>query len=172
MKMSWQNFNLRLVQSDGMSFGAGRPTVSEDGAFSLRNSMPGKYLLEVRGPQPERTYLASIRIGDAEYLGKEIDLTSGAPGPIKVIYRNDGARVSGRMEGAAGPAGMAVLVPVEPHLRRREQMPAAPIRPDGPFVIGPAVRPGEYLVCHILGSYQTLAEEGEPPKEAMEGRCV
>ena len=166
VKMSWNSFNLRLVRMDGTSFNFGRSMVTEDGAFTVHNNVPGKYLLEVHGPQPEKSYLASIKIGNEEYLGREIDLTVGAPGPVQVLYRNDGAKVSGRVEGEAGEIGMVVLVPVETHLRRMEYMPATRIRPAGSFAF-PPVRPGEYLVCHFVGSFQTLVEEGEPPKESM-----
>ena len=145
--------------------------MTEGGAFVLVNNMSAKYLIEVHGPQPEKTYLASIKVGNEEYLGRELDLTGGAPGPIKIIYRNDAAAVSGKFEGevdaAPGKPGMAVLVPVEAHLRRLEYMAVAPIKPDGSFAF-PQVRPGEYLVCHMVGDQGTLAEEGEPPKESMD----
>ncbi len=174
VKMNWRSYNLRLVPAEGGSYGGygmGRPTVNEDGSFTLRNNMPGKYLVAVQGPSPEKTYLASIRIGAEEYFGKEIDLTSGAPGPLKIVYRNDAATVSGNLEGgsdgsAAQPA-MVVLVPAEAHLRRVEYMATAQVRPDGSFTIN-QVRPGEYLVCHMPGDNRTLAEEGEPPKESMD----
>ena len=174
VKMNWKNHHVRLVPADGVSYfgvGSGQPLVTEDGAFTMRNSMPGRYLLDVQGPRPEKTYVASIKVGNEEYFGKELDLTGGAPGPIKVIYRNDAATVSGKLEGEAGgtpgQSGLAVLVPVEAHLRRMEYMAAASIKPDGSFVFA-AVRPGEYLVCHMAGDHRALAEEGEPPKDSME----
>lgn len=175
VKMNWKSFNVRLTSPGGMGFGmsfrGGRPTVTEDGAFTVPFSLPGKYMLDAQGPRSGKTYLASVKIGNEEYLGKELDLTNGAPGAVKFIYRDDAATVSGKLEGelsgGAGQAGLAVLVPVETHLRRIEYMVTAPVRPDGSFTF-PAIRPGEYLVCHLPGDYRTLAEEGEPSKESMD----
>ncbi len=167
VKMNWKNYNVRLIATEGTNYGGGRPSVTEDGAFTVRYNVPGSYRLDVQGPQPDKTYLASIKVGSEEYFGKEIELTAGPPGPFKIIYRNDAGKVSGTLEGAAAEPGMAVLVPVERHLRRLEYMPAVPIRAGGAFEFN-KVRPGEYLLCHLAGNYQTLAEEGEPPKESMD----
>ncbi|MBL0161757.1 MAG: carboxypeptidase regulatory-like domain-containing protein [Bryobacterales bacterium] len=170
-KVNWQRFHVALATEEGYSYEPTRAAVTEDGAFTLSYFPPGRYRIEVYGPSPAKAYVASIRVGTEECFGKEIDLTNGQPGPVKIVYRNGAAVVTGRVEGdlgrTPGELGRVVLVPVEAHLRRPAHMSSEGVQLDGSFTLG-HVRPGEYLVCHMQGDHRTLAEEGEPPKESLD----
>ncbi len=170
-KVNWKGFNVALATEEGYSYSPERAAVTEDGAFTLRYFPPGRYRIEVFGPSPAKAYVASIVVGTEDFYGKEIDLTNGQPGPVKIVYRQGAASVTGRVEGdlgaTLGELGLAVLVPAEAHLRRPERMISEAVRLDGSFTFG-HVRPGEYLACHMAGDHRTLADEGEPPKESME----
>jgi len=170
-KVEWKRYGVSMKTMDGQPSGAGQVSVAEDGTFALRYWMPGKYILASYGPGADRAYLASVRVGNEERFGKEIDLTIGPPGPVKVIFRNDQGKVNGRLdadvEGSPGKLGTVVLVPVETHLRRIEYAFATEVRAGGVFSFG-SVRPGEYLVCHMAGDMKTYYEDGEPPKESMD----
>ncbi len=168
-KMNWPSFNVQLRTREGMMYGGMRPgRVTEDGAFTALVDMPVKYLINVNGPTPGNAYLASIRVGSEEYLGREIDFSNGSPGPIRIIYRTDGGKVRGtaeRLEGAeSGASEMVVLMPKEQTLRQFPFIQVRPMRPDGSFEFS-NVRPGEYMAWAVQGFDYSAFDGGDLPKE-------
>jgi hypothetical protein len=168
-KPDWAKFMVRLTTLEGMSFGGMQPPkTDENGVFTVPYSMPGKYLLNASGPGARDMYLASIKVGNEEYLGKEIDLTSGAPEQVKVIFRTNGGRVTVNVdpagESVTNGRAMLVLMPVEPHLH---QYPFIQMRPAGPGA--PAefanIRPGSYLAFAYISTEWNVMQDDELPKE-------
>jgi hypothetical protein len=170
------NVSIQLTPADGgmLMFAGGmmpgRP--KDDGTFSIQVSGPGKYRFSVYGSVGQGTYLASIRVGGEEYVAKEIDLSGGAPGAVKVVFRTDGGRVSGTVERSEdqskGPA-MAVLMPKDHALRTGPAgRKMVPVDQNGGFEIAD-IRPGEYLALAIASAdVQTL--EDEEAMKAMESK--
>lgn len=90
---------------------------SPDGTFSIENVNPGKFYLQTNSPQG--TYLRSVRLGNSEMLGKEIDLTAGVAGQLELIYRYGPGEIDGQLETAqnssanSGAAAQIAVVPEE-----------------------------------------------------------
>lgn len=135
---------LRLFLNPLSRDGSGRSYSIEtrnDGTFVLDDVQPGRY--EVSGFQ-FGTYLASVRVGEEERLGRPIEIKEGMP-EITVEYRADGGTLNLRVEGA-GDGGrrppVFVLLPVEPEKRRSPFMLLFSISGRTAELRG--VRPGEY----------------------------
>jgi Carboxypeptidase regulatory-like domain len=98
-----------------------RGTSKSDGSFVLDNVFPGKYY--VRTNAPAGTYLKSMRLGQQEILGKELDLSQAVSGELEIVFHYGAAEVNGTLQLAdrAGssstgrstpmPATSIVLVP-------------------------------------------------------------
>lgn len=117
----------------------GSASVDKNGTFRIENVYEGRYEIKFVPPWLDGYYLASIKAGDREVLGEQVDLSSGSL-PITIIYRGDGGSVRGIVSDCAG--GAVVLLPLEERLRAgfaRTQ----PCGPNGRFEIT-SVRPGEY----------------------------
>lgn len=165
------NLNIQLTPADSGMFmfavGAmpGRP--KDDGTFSLQVSGPGKYRFFVMGSIGKGTYLSSIQAGGEEYVAREIDLSGGAPGAVKVVFRTDGGRVSGSVERGEdqgpGPA-MAVLLSKDAALRTGPGgRLIAQVNQNGGFEIAD-IRPGEYLALAIASADAPFLEDDEAMK--------
>lgn len=163
-KPKWRSLRIALSPAEGSRSGPATCAVEENGAFAVLHELPGQYSIEPSGPLPQGVYLASILMGSQEYYGKEIDLSGAAPEAVTILYRHGAAHVRGTLEGRVGDSaeerGVAVLAPLETHLRRLPYVRTAPIGQDGTFQFD-GVRPGEYLVCHMVG--------GDPPPESIDG---
>ncbi len=102
------NVNVTLSPAElGVMVGAmpnGKPNA--DGTFKLENVFPGKYYVQAN--TPAGTYLKSIRFGQQEILGKELDLSEGAAGDVEIVLRYGPAELDGTVQAAentAAPAG-------------------------------------------------------------------
>ncbi|NWF84138.1 MAG: carboxypeptidase regulatory-like domain-containing protein [Bryobacteraceae bacterium] len=156
--------------SDDSGFAQGAE-VKPDGTFQFNVERPGKYFLQPLAQWGER-YLASVRAGGEETLGREVDFTFGSPGPVKVVYRKDGGRVEGSVrakeEGAFGRSATAVLWPVEERFRPFPYLATAPVSPAGAFSFKNAA-PGEYLVFAAVSADRRIwGELPELPKDVLE----
>lgn len=145
--------------------------VKSDGTFSFRVARPGKYIVRPV-PQWNERYLASVKVGGEEMLGRELDLTYGSPGPVRVTYRKDGGRVEGTVrakeEGGFGRLSAAVLWPAEEKFRPFPYLAKADLSPQGTFSFR-NVAPGEYLVFATTGLDQRVwVEAMDLPKEIEE----
>jgi hypothetical protein len=84
------------LSADGPVLSGGVPNAQpgDDGTFKLENVSPGKYYCNVGGA-PDGAYLKSVRFGQQEILGKELDLTQGVFGELDITFRYGVAEVDG-----------------------------------------------------------------------------
>jgi len=114
-----QNVHVNLSPADGgmmYSGWRGQQETNQDGSFVLRNITPGRYYVGVNNPQG--TYTKSIRFGQQEVLGKELDLSGSASGDVEITLRYGAPEVDGTVKaadsdssGAAVTSGMVALAP-------------------------------------------------------------
>ena len=92
-----KNVHLFLYPADpsNMVFGNNNVNVKDDGTFTMDSVSPGKYFLNVN--TPAGTYLKSVRLGNQEDLGKELDLSQGS-GQIAVVFSYGVAEVDGTVQ--------------------------------------------------------------------------
>jgi len=160
-----------MVQSSEEGGYAQGGEAKPDGTFRFSVGRPGKYFLQPMARWGDR-YLASIRIGSEEMIGREVDLTYGSPAPVRLIYRKDGGRVEGTVkakeEGGFGRMTGVVLWPVDERLRPFPNQSKAEVSPLGAFSFK-NVAPGEYLVFAATVTDQRVwFEDVELPKEVLE----
>jgi len=91
-----QSIQVNLQESDSFMVN-GMAKIKADGSFSLEDLSPAKYISYV-SRAPEGTYLKSMRFGQQDVLGKEIDLTSGAGGELELSFSYGVATVSGTLQ--------------------------------------------------------------------------
>ncbi len=142
-----------------------------DGTFQFNVARPGKYMLRPLAQWGNR-YLASIRAGGEEVLGRELDLSYGSPGPLRVVYRKDGGSVEGTVKagesGIPGGGVSAVLWPVEERLRPFPYLMLRPVSETGVFSFK-NVAPGEYVVLALSKVERAVLNEGvDLDKETLE----
>jgi hypothetical protein len=91
-----KNVHIFLMGADmSMMFGNNNVTPKDDGTFSMENVAPGKYYLNANAPSG--TYLKSVRLGNQEILGKELDLTQGS-GQLALVFSYGVAEVDGTVQ--------------------------------------------------------------------------
>ena len=111
----------------------------QDGTFRLDGVLPGRYTVKPAGVVPDH-YVDSIKLGEQEVLGREVELTAASP-PIRVTYKPNAARVRGTVEKCEGAT--VVLIPqdeafIDDQFIRHSQCDAT-----GKFEVG-GLRPGDY----------------------------
>lgn len=151
------NIRFTLDPAETVIFGPARPVrAGADGSFTTNGLQPGVYSLNIVTP-PQGAYLSSVRINNQDYFGKDLDFTNGPPGPIQVVFRTDGASVSGTVDSTVTRDStsdwMAVLLPAEPTLRGAISPRTAKIGSNGSFEMRD-LRPGEYLLW-LFDSYDS-----------------
>jgi hypothetical protein len=126
---------------------------TENRTLTIANVRPGRYRLVV---QTTNGYAASVQSGEVDLLKQPlvVGIGGGAP-PVEITLRDDGAEVSGTVEGVAGVrgdwqlAGMNIQqywrVFLVPTRRGMSQEPPWYRTWDGKFAVS-NVPPGEYLV--------------------------
>lgn len=143
-----QSLRVSLLPAEaGMMLIGMRPAQpAEDGSFTLQGVAPGKYRIPAATAQG--VYLAQVLVGGQDYFGKELDLTGGVPGPVRLIYRTDVASISGAVEVSDSKPltpPVAVIVPADPELRAAIAPKQADVDDAGSFRFD-GLRPGEYLL--------------------------
>lgn len=112
------NLHLSLQPSETMGMMGPPPSAkfASDGSFTMDNVSAGKFF--VQAGQVPGAYLKSIRYGNSEILGKELDLSGGAGGELEIVYRYGPGEVDGKVDlpqagsGASSSASLQiVLVP-------------------------------------------------------------
>ncbi len=160
-----------MAQSTEESGYAQGSEAKADGTFQFNVARPGKYILRPLAQWGNR-YLASIRAGGEEVLGRELDLGYGSPGPLRVVYRKDGGSVQGSVKAGEGgmPSGgvSAVLWPVEERFRPFPYLMLTPVSEAGTFSFK-NVAPGEYVVLALSKVDRAVLNEGiDLDKETLE----
>lgn len=154
--------SLRLFLNPLARDGGGRSysiETGEDGTFTLDDVQPGRY--ELSGFQ-YGTYLASVRVGDEERLGKPIEIREGMP-ELAIEYRADGGSLNVRVEGEASMSGqrqpVLVLLPVKPEWRRSPFLMMFSLGGRTAELRG--IRPAEYYVWLLsqVSRYDLLSDE-------------
>jgi Carboxypeptidase regulatory-like domain len=84
-------------------YGGGFARASAEGNFRMHALAPGMYRVIVNGT-PDGSYLKSIRCGDQDITGKDLDLTSGAACEIAVTISPNAADISGVVRNENGDA--------------------------------------------------------------------
>jgi len=99
-----------LIPAD-RPFDKNEPTAKEEdgGRFQIAGIYPGRYRILPLAERPN-SYLASVRLGEQEIFGKEIDLAPGSP-PIHILYKSDGGHVRGTVE--KGEGAIVALLPLD-----------------------------------------------------------
>ena len=162
---------LRPMDSSFMNVVASQPVEKTQGQnLTIRNVRPGRYRVEVNA---FRGYVAVVESGGVDLLKQPLLVgMGGAVPPIEIALRDDGAEVSGVIEGSPAAQGnpqaggtssqhewTILLLPFEP--RRPQRMFYRTL--DGTFSMS-ALPPGDYLVVAYdddQGNYNPdLGDEG------------
>jgi hypothetical protein len=112
------NLVVRLLPAEGL-FPGPPPTspVNPDGSIRLSGVLPGTWVLSVEH-LPEGVWIKNVSFGDIRALGMQLNLPTGARGPLRIVLAANGGQVSG-IVGEEGQPRQAtvVLVPTEAELR-------------------------------------------------------
>ena len=101
--------------------GAGTGEVRADGLFVVENVVPGRYQVYVIHRSDE-FYLKSVRMGNQEIAGGELDLSAGAaPAPLELVLRAGAGQVSGMVMGPENSPALGVTVVAVPEESRRNE---------------------------------------------------
>jgi protocatechuate 3,4-dioxygenase beta subunit len=89
-----------------------RALVEDDGTFVLHNVMGSVYQINTfSGPGQ---YLKTIRFGDRDIPGAEIDLTQQSGGSLKLVFGTDGGQIDGTVQNKTGDNAAGIMVLVAP----------------------------------------------------------
>jgi hypothetical protein len=140
---------ITLHPSEGIHTGVATAVAKADGSFSFSPVYPKKYQLEVEG-LTGNAYLESVRFGNEEMLGKELDLSAGAAPALQIRISDKGGSVSGTVQKDGNPAaGATVLaIPANAAFRTRQFLRTASTDAAGAFRLG-GLAPMEYLVIAL-----------------------
>lgn len=92
----------------GASSGVSLP-VADDGSFTVEGLAPAEFSLTVAA-LPSNVYIKSARFGGLDAIRNQVDLRSGAGGPLEIVLAEKAAAIRGtvRPERDASPAGVLV----------------------------------------------------------------
>lgn len=159
---------VQLMQnSPGPFFGMLPPaaTVAEDGTFAIQGVIPGTYEVNVQG-RPWPSYIQSLRLGDRDIQGTEIQISTGDAGPLKIVLGTKMGKVDGTVDGANGSA--AVVFFAEPGGTMAGQLVADS---HGHFHLENTA-PGEYRVFAMEGESGNILQQRGDLRKALEGRSA
>jgi hypothetical protein len=80
-----------------------------NGTFAIENVLPARYYLHIDG-NPDGTYLKSLRIGQQEIMGRDLDLSQGPTADLEIEFRYGAAEVSGSIEADQARAATAPTI--------------------------------------------------------------
>jgi len=129
---------------------APNPEVKEDGSFTLRNVLPGRYRVNAWGDGLRDLYVAAVRYNDQDVTFQDLDVAGGAAGTLTVVLRGDGGSVGGSVREGDQPApgGSVLVLPSEEERRNGSTVRVASITGNGSFGLK-NLRPGEYLAIAL-----------------------
>ncbi len=112
-QMSASNLHLTLMPAEmvGMMGPPPNAKFSTDGTFTIENVTPGKFYVQTNAPPG--TYIKSVRFGNSEILGKELDLSGGAAGQLELVYRYGPGEIDGQLDPAqTGSASSGIVAQI------------------------------------------------------------
>lgn len=166
----WKGYSVHLNPAPGSGAPARNAPVRPDGSFTLQVPEPDRYTLSAHGPAQPGVYLSSVRLGTGEFLGRDIDLSGGAPGPARIVFRNDGARLRCLLERTAAgerPPGVAAILLPAVEGRPNEAARRVKWFQDETTEF-PDLAPGEYLALVLEGLDWWTLEQGDLPPSLVE----
>ena len=139
------SMTIRLAAPEGLVLGR-HPwaKVGPDGSFQLSAVTPAIWDFTLDG-LPDNLWIKTATLGDLDVLRGELNISSGAKGPLRIVLARDGAQISGTVTQNGQPCNaVVVLVPAAADLQGSAQMYRSMVTQDqGPFVFK-GVRPGAY----------------------------
>lgn len=167
---NWQGFEVTLAPAAGSAAPLETVAVRPDGSFTLNVRQPDRHILSSSAPARVGLYLASIRAAGSEHLGRELDLTSGPPGPVRILYRKDGGELrctAERVEQNDRPPAVAVLLLPAATARRNAEARQVQWLQDDATEFTP-LAPGDYLAVAVEGADYWSLEEGDLPQALLD----
>jgi hypothetical protein len=131
-----------LLLTQGVNYNASYAETNDDGTFRMRGVEPDVFSVSVNG-LPDGSYVKAIRFGGQEMTGKDLDLSSGAPGELEILISPNAADVSGVVHNADGQTVASARVQVID--KDKKVAGAATTDQSGSFHIT-KLAPGEYQV--------------------------
>jgi hypothetical protein len=173
-----KSINVALTPADAgmMVFGGpSRVVVSEGGAWEADNVAPGIYRVQASNRTGGAlAYLAAVTLNGQDYLGKDIDMTAGPPGPIQITISTEVGAISGRIEGSGegGAEAMPTVaaVAVDERARMVDSIRVVQASKDGSYEMK-GLRPGEYLMF-AFNEYQSGVIEDPEVLKKLESKAV
>ena len=136
---------IRLAASEGLVLGQ-QPwaKVGPDGSFRLAAVTPAIWDFTLDG-LPGDLWIKSASLGNLDVLHGELNLSSGAKGPLRIVLARNGAQVSGTVTQNGQPCnGVVVLAPAAADLQGSAQMYRSMATQDQGTFVFKGVRPGAY----------------------------
>jgi len=106
-----------LEATEGLSLVPPNSMVGEDGAFTLKELPPDKYLVRLANG-PTNSYVESVQFGSQKMGEQGLDLGGSTPGKLEIKLRLGGAQVEGVVKGADDNPISGVTVALIPDTRR------------------------------------------------------
>ncbi len=149
-KPDWQRVGVSPMFLEPLGPATGqRVKPGADGSFLLEIEGAGSIWFKVNGSPAAGSYLAEIRSGTENLLGREIDLSAGLQGPLRFVFKTGSARLSGQVEDASGrpaaPGASVTAFAADASRRSFTPAPTTSVRADGLFDLA-ELPPAEYLV--------------------------
>jgi hypothetical protein len=134
--------SVRLSLTQGMNFNTSSAETNDDGTFRIRGVESDVFSVNVNG-LPDGSYVKAIRFGGQDMTGKDLDLSSGAPGELEILISPNAADLSGVVHNADGQTVASARVQVID--KDKKLAGAATTDQNGSFRIT-KLGPGEYQV--------------------------
>jgi hypothetical protein len=121
-KVELAGVNLWLnAAGDAMAMSTVTGRSKSDGSFSIANAAPDTYQLTLAGV-PENCYVKSMRMGEEDVLGKDLNLARGGGAPIDIVLSPTAGSVEAVvLDAKQQPAGGVTVVAVPDGARAESQ---------------------------------------------------
>jgi protocatechuate 3,4-dioxygenase beta subunit len=145
------SLHINLLPGNEPTFGKiPEANIRENGTFTMEEVTLGKY--RVDAPDIPGAYLSGVQFGRQDFLGKDLDLTTGAGGELEITMRYGAAELTGSIQfpdssnnatgSPANPVGHVALISTDSRWER-PHIEFASTNQDGSFSIK-NVTPGTY----------------------------
>ena len=144
--------------------GADADGVKEDGSFTIKEVAPTRCDVNVNN-LPDGYYLKSVSFGQQDILGKELDLTQGVAGDLKITIREGSPELGGTLQTEEKDHG-DVTVALAPEIASEDGsgLRTGATDQDGKFSLK-GLRPGKYRLFAIQGVQHNDLENPDLLKE-------